>query len=178
MLLPYWRHCLDMLGLVFLGENLDSSLGWSDPLTAALKRCSLTEGIAVKENLVVYVVPSDGWCRYDQDVVCQSWIYSLCGLFSSPIHSFGLVWLWFFWCVFCGVWWCWLYASSLCRSQVWTHCVCILFILHLEPIKLSHQDPGVILWCTCLPADAQFPWLTKIRKKNRLPCTICYGHAK
>ena len=102
MLLPYWRHCLDMLGLVFLGENLDSSLGWSDPLTAAPKRCSLTEGIAVKENLVVYVVPSDGWCRYDQDVVCQSWIYSLYGLFSSPTHSFGLVWLWYF--LVCILW--------------------------------------------------------------------------
>ena len=71
----------------------------------------------------------------------------------------------FFGVYFCGMCWCWLYASLLCRAQVWTHCICILLILHFEQIKLSHQDPSVILWCTCLPAEVQFPWLTKIRKK-------------
>jgi hypothetical protein len=48
-----------MPGLVLEGENLDFGLWWLDPVTAALQRCSLLEGIAVK-NLVVLVVSRDG----------------------------------------------------------------------------------------------------------------------
>jgi hypothetical protein len=38
-----------MPGLVFQGENLDPDLEWLDPMTAALERCSLREGIDVEE---------------------------------------------------------------------------------------------------------------------------------
>ena len=38
-----------MLGLVFQGENLNSGLEWLDPVTVALERRSLPEGVAVEE---------------------------------------------------------------------------------------------------------------------------------
>ena len=39
-----------MLRLVLQGENLDSDLGWLDPVTTALERQSLPEGVAVEES--------------------------------------------------------------------------------------------------------------------------------
>ena len=41
-----------MLGLIFLGENLNSGLGWLDPVTAALDCRSLSEGIVVEDILI------------------------------------------------------------------------------------------------------------------------------
>ena len=39
-----------MLIQVLQGENLDSDFGWLDPVTAALERQSLSEGVAVEES--------------------------------------------------------------------------------------------------------------------------------
>jgi hypothetical protein len=39
-----------MFGLVLQGENLDSGLVWLDPVTAAIERRSLPEGVAVEEH--------------------------------------------------------------------------------------------------------------------------------
>ena len=39
-----------MLGLVLQGENLESDLCWSGPMTATFKRRFLPEGIAVEET--------------------------------------------------------------------------------------------------------------------------------
>ena len=39
-----------MLVQVIYGQNLDSDLGWLDPVTAALERQSLPEGVAVEES--------------------------------------------------------------------------------------------------------------------------------
>ena len=47
--LSCWRHCSDMSGLILQGENLDSNLRWLDPVTEALVRRSLLEGVAVEE---------------------------------------------------------------------------------------------------------------------------------
>ena len=39
-----------MFGLFLQGENLDSDLRWLDPVTAAIERRSLSEGVAVEES--------------------------------------------------------------------------------------------------------------------------------
>ena len=39
-----------MLGLVLQGENLESGLCWSGPVTATFKRRFLPEGVAVEET--------------------------------------------------------------------------------------------------------------------------------
>jgi hypothetical protein len=51
-----------MLGLFLQGENLDSDLEWLDPVTAAIERRSLLEGVACRRyaleaiiNVIVYL---------------------------------------------------------------------------------------------------------------------------
>ena len=78
-----------MLRLVLLGENLDSDLGWLDPVMAALEHRSLPEDIVDVEE-----TSSSAWCHQmiganmnivDRESV-RFGIY-----FSSPSCSFGLI---------------------------------------------------------------------------------------
>ena len=61
--LPCWRQCLDMLGLLRRGKNLDSILGgwiwWRQRFSVA----TILKALLLR-NLLVCVVSSDGLCRY------------------------------------------------------------------------------------------------------------------